>query len=80
MAVTDEQVELLVAALDQVGEPDAPTIGEVFTELTKESVTGLITLAGQLTGQDEQLAAAGAGASRAAGQGRGRARRCSGRV
>ncbi len=54
--VTDEQVELLVAALDRVGEPDAPTIGEAFGELTRDAVTGLITLAGQLTGQDEQQA------------------------
>jgi len=48
--------QLLVDALDRFGEADAPTIGEVFTELTKESVTGLITLAGQLDSQDDALA------------------------
>ena len=48
---------VLVAALDRVGEADAPTIGEVFTELTRETVTGLITLAGQLGEQDSGLAA-----------------------
>jgi uncharacterized protein (TIGR02680 family) len=54
---TSSQLELLVAALDQVGEPDAPTIGELFTALTKETVTALIQLAEQLKSQDTTLAA-----------------------
>src|SRR5262249_47561080 len=48
--------DLLVAALDRVGEPDAASIGEVFAELARESVTGLSALVGQLSEQDGGLA------------------------
>jgi hypothetical protein len=51
------QLEVLVSALEQVGEPDAPTIGELFTALTKETVTALIQLAEQLKSQDASLGA-----------------------
>jgi hypothetical protein len=46
----------LVAALDDIGEPDAPTLSELFTALTTERSAALITLAEQLRNADLSLA------------------------
>jgi hypothetical protein len=56
-SIAVSQVELLVSALDRIGEPDEPTIGELFTYLTRDQVTALIQLAEQLKAQDTSLAA-----------------------
>lgn len=50
-------VELLTDAIESVGEPDAPTLTEVFTALTRDRATDLIKLTEQLRSEDAVLAA-----------------------
>jgi Putative exonuclease SbcCD, C subunit len=50
-------VDQLTDAIESIGEPDAPTLTEVFTALTKDRATALIQLCEQLRGQDAVLAA-----------------------
>ncbi len=54
--VSAEDVAALGEALDQVGEPDAPTLTELFTALTLPRSTALITSGEQLKNRDEGLA------------------------
>jgi len=54
--VTVGQLDALAGALDQIGEPDAPTLTELFTALTRERSTALITGAEQLRNTDSVLA------------------------
>ncbi len=55
--VAADQVDLLTGAVTSIGEPDAATLSELFTTLTKDRATGLIQLSEQLRGQDAALAA-----------------------
>jgi len=55
--VTAGQLNALAGALDRVGEPDAPTLTELFTTLTQDRTTALITGAEQLRNTDRGLAA-----------------------
>ena len=48
---------MLAGALDQISEPDAPTLIELFTTLTQERKTALITIGEQLKSRGEGLAA-----------------------
>ncbi len=54
--VTVGQVSALAGALDRIGEPDAPTLSELFTTLTQERRATLITSREQLRHLDEGLA------------------------
>jgi hypothetical protein len=54
--VTADQADALVAALEEIGEPEAPTLSELFTALTTERSAALITLAEQLRNADLSLA------------------------
>jgi uncharacterized protein (TIGR02680 family) len=54
--ITAGQAGPLAAALDQIGEPDAPTLIETFTTATQERKTALITLGEQLKHRDQGLA------------------------
>jgi hypothetical protein len=54
--VTADQAGLLNGALDQISEPDAPTLIEMFTMLTQERKTALITTGEQLKIRDQGLA------------------------
>ncbi len=55
--VTADQAGTLAGALDQISEPDAPTLIEMFTTLTQERKTALITTGEQLKHRDQGLAA-----------------------
>ena len=55
--VTADQAGTLAGALDQISEPDAPTLIELFTMLTQERKTALITIGEQLKSRGEGLAA-----------------------
>ena len=55
--VTADQAGMLAGALDQISEPDAPTLIELFTTLTQERKTALITIGEQLKSRGEGLAA-----------------------
>jgi len=54
--ITASQVDALAGSLDRVGEPDAPTLSELFTTLTQERRTALITSGEQLRNRDTGLA------------------------
>jgi len=54
--LTPASAEALAEALEQVGEPDVPTLSELFDTLTKDRATGLIKLAEQLRAQAAALA------------------------
>jgi uncharacterized protein (TIGR02680 family) len=54
--ITADQVDTLAGALDQISEPDAPTLIEMFTMLTQERKTTLITIGEQLKNRDTGLA------------------------
>lgn len=54
--ITADQVDTLAGALDQISEPDAPTLVEMFTTLTQERKTALITVGEQLKNRDQGLA------------------------
>jgi uncharacterized protein (TIGR02680 family) len=54
--ITADQVDTLAGALDQISEPDAPTLIETFTMLTQERKTALITVGEQLKNRDTGLA------------------------
>jgi uncharacterized protein (TIGR02680 family) len=54
--ITADQADTLAGALDQISEPDAPTLVEMFTTLTKERKTTLITVGEQLKNRDTGLA------------------------
>jgi hypothetical protein len=54
--VTADQANMLAGALDQISEPDAPTLIEMFTMLTQERKTALITAGEQLKNRDQGLA------------------------
>ena len=53
--VTADQANRLTGALDQISEPDAPTLIEMFTMLTQERKTALITTGEQLKNRDQGL-------------------------
>jgi hypothetical protein len=53
---TAEQAKALAEALDQIGEPDAATLSELFTTLSAERSAALITRAEQLRNLDKGLA------------------------
>src|ERR1019366_975386 len=55
--ITADQAGMLTGALDQISEPDAPTLIEMFTMLTQERKTALITIGEQLKSRGEGLAA-----------------------
>jgi uncharacterized protein (TIGR02680 family) len=54
--LTGGEADVLAGQLDQIGEPDAPTLVEVFTALTQERKTSLITLGEQSRNKDQGLA------------------------
>jgi Putative exonuclease SbcCD, C subunit len=54
--ITGDQADTLAGALDQISEPDAPTLIETFTMLTQERKTTLITVGEQLKNRDQGLA------------------------
>src|ERR1035438_8119124 len=54
--VTADQAGMLTGALDQISEPDAPTLIEMFTMLTQNRKTALITAGEQLKNRDQGLA------------------------
>src|ERR1039457_1222650 len=54
--ITADQSDTLTAALDRISEPDAPTLIEMFTMLTQERKTALITIGEQLKSRGEGLA------------------------
>jgi hypothetical protein len=54
--VTAGQVSALAGALDRIGEPDAPTLSELFTTRTQERTATLITSREELRHRDEGLA------------------------
>jgi uncharacterized protein (TIGR02680 family) len=54
--ITADQADTLAGALDQISEPDAPTLIETFTMLTQERKTTLITIGEQLKNRDQVLA------------------------
>jgi hypothetical protein len=57
-AVTAGQAELLLAALDGIGEPDAPSLAELFGTLTAERGHALTARRERLTTRDADLAGA----------------------
>ena len=54
--ITADQVDTLAGTLDQISEPDAPTLAEMFTMLTQERKTALIAIGEQLKNRDQGLA------------------------
>jgi uncharacterized protein (TIGR02680 family) len=54
--VTADQIDALGGALARTGEPDVPTLSELFTTLTQNRTTALITRAEQLRSRDNGLA------------------------
>jgi uncharacterized protein (TIGR02680 family) len=59
-AVTADQAELLLAALDGIGEPDAPSLVELFGTLTAERDRALTARGERLRTRDADLAEAAA--------------------
>ena len=55
--VSPGQVDTLAGALDQMGDPGAPTLTELFSTLTREHTTALITDGEKLRHRDQGLAA-----------------------
>ncbi len=53
--VTPGQLDVLESALEQLGEPDAPTLSELFAALVKDRETELIRLGEQLRAQTDAL-------------------------
>src|SRR5258707_12201923 len=54
--VTAEHLDALAAALDRIGEADAPTLNELFTTLTRERIPALIGEREQLRNAEQGLA------------------------
>ena len=54
--VTAEHLDALAAALDRIGEADAPTLNELFTTLTRERIAALIGEREQLRNAEQGLA------------------------
>jgi hypothetical protein len=59
--VAADQVDALAATLDRIGEPDAPTLTELFSTLTQERAAALITRVEQLRNSGTDLAGQQAG-------------------
>ena len=57
-AVTADQAELLLAALDGIGEPDAPSLAELFGTLTAERGHAMTARRERLRTRDADLAEA----------------------
>ena len=54
--ITAEQADALALSLDRIGEPEAPTLSELFTALTQDRMAALIASGEQLASRDAQLA------------------------